>query len=584
MKKEYALIQGIAIFAISFHYPIIIFFFILFLCKQIYMAAMKLYFKKKGRLCTVRQTSLKVCNTIVNICLILLLLATNISYLEATLFTGIMTVCTCYSLIKYIILHISMLRDVEPPKKRKPIVLVVAILGLAAYIVIGGILPYTNEPEVSSEYKNAFNVEDFYSDTVSCDRAAIIEDNGDALEERIRLIENAEESIILSTFDICSDTAGKQVIAALKAAAHRGVKVKLLMDGFNFWTHMEGNPYFYALMDEPNIEIRIYNTANPLIPWKGMSRMHDKYIIADENVYLLGGRNTFNYFLGSQKSHKNHDRDVLVYNTGGAESSVYQLLDYFNDIWNMDCCRTWDYGILVTELPCVSKASKELDDIYSKMKAEHSDWFAAVDYTEITVAVDKITLLSNPTDLYAKEPWVFYGLCELMKNADEKVVIHTPYMICNDMMYDSFREICDNDVSVTVMTNSSTNNGNPFGAVDYILNKSKILGTGLNVLEYNGGISYHAKSITIDDNISIVGSFNMDMKSTYQDTELMLVVDSVELNSQLTDIMDTYHQDSDTAVLMEDELDKLFSSDVKASKKVIFFIIKIFDKWLRFLM
>ena len=80
------------------------------------------------------------------------------------------------------------------------------------------------------------------------------------------------------------------------------------------------------------------------------------------------------------------------------------------------------------------------------------------------------------------------------------------------------------------------------------------------------------------------GSFNMDMKSTYQDTELMLVVDSVELNSQLTDIMDTYHQDSDTAVLMEDELDKLFSSDVKASKKVIFFIIKIFDKWLRFLM
>ena len=50
MKKEYALIQGIAIFAISFHYPIIIFFFILFLCKQIYMAAMKLYFKKKGSL------------------------------------------------------------------------------------------------------------------------------------------------------------------------------------------------------------------------------------------------------------------------------------------------------------------------------------------------------------------------------------------------------------------------------------------------------------------------------------------------------------------------------------------------------
>ena len=35
----------------------------------------------------------------------------------------------------------------------------------------------------------------------------------------------------------------------------------------------------------------------------------------------------------------------------------------------------------------------------------------------------------------------------------------------------------------------------------------------------------------IDDSMSIVGSYNMDMRSTYQDTELMLAVDCPELNS-----------------------------------------------------
>jgi phosphatidylserine/phosphatidylglycerophosphate/cardiolipin synthase-like enzyme len=39
--------------------------------------------------------------------------------------------------------------------------------------------------------------------------------------------------------------------------------------------------------------------------------------------------------------------------------------------------------------------------------------------------------------------------------------------------------------------------------------------------------------VLIDDSISIVGSFNVDMRSCYLDTELMLVIDCKELNQQL---------------------------------------------------
>ena len=54
-----------------------------------------------------------------------------------------------------------------------------------------------------------------------------------------------------------------------------------------------------------------------------------------------------------------------------------------------------------------------------------------------------------------------------MKNAKERVKIHTPYIICNDMMYNTWEEIAQKVPDFSIMTNSVANNGNPFGAADY---------------------------------------------------------------------------------------------------------------------
>ena len=70
----------------------------------------------------------------------------------------------------------------------------------------------------------------------------------------------------------------------------------------------------------------IIRPINPLKPWKMMGRMHDKYLIADGKRYILGGRNTYNYFLGDFPGHKNYDRDVLVVcDEPEKENSVNQL-------------------------------------------------------------------------------------------------------------------------------------------------------------------------------------------------------------------------------------------------------------------
>ena len=134
----------------------------------------------------------------------------------------------------------------------------------------------------------------------------IIEKNPEALLQRVRLIQNAKEEIILSTFAFQSDESGKLILGALHDAADRGVHIRPLVDGMESWIDMEGNPYFYGLSSHENVEIKLYNKANPLKPWKMMGRMHDKYLIADGKTYILGGRNTYNYFLGDFPGHKCH--------------------------------------------------------------------------------------------------------------------------------------------------------------------------------------------------------------------------------------------------------------------------------------
>ena len=423
-------------------------------------------------------------------------------------------------------------------KRHKICKIILAILAVflcvAFYELIGICITYKKQPAVSDatikETQNIMSV----AGRENTERAVIIEKNSQALLERVRLIQNAKDEIILSTFAFKSDESGKLILGALHDAADRGVHVRILVDGMESWIDMEGNPYFYGLSSHENVEIKLYNKANPLKPWKTMGRMHDKYLIADGKIYILGGRNTYNYFLGDFPGHKNFDRDVLVVcDEPQKDNSVNQLWNYFETIWEQEDCRYFHNSKKLADRQSVKKAVLELQEGYQQYFDDNKERLCDTDYADETFETEKITLLSNPIHTRAKEPVVWYQLGELMKNAKECVKIHTPYIICNDMMYNTWEEIAQKVPDFSIMTNSVANNGNPFGAADYAKNRNRILETGINIWEYEGGYSYHGKSILIDDDLSVIGSFNMDMRSTYLDTELMLVIRSKEINKQL---------------------------------------------------
>ena len=234
------------------------------------------------------------------------------------------------------------------------------------------------------------------------------------------MLSQAKEEIILSTYDIKADISGKQVLATLLDAADRGVKVSIVTDGVPYVTSIWGNPYFLALAGQENVEIKIYNPLRFWQPRKLMGRLHDKYLIVDRSMYILGGRNTYDFFLGDQPGYQNYDWDMLVcVPEGKKDTSLEQVRDYFSSVWKISDCKLYGKSPIWKWNPSVKTAEGELRRRYKEIAKEHPDWIMEKDYTEETVEVKKMTLLSNPTHVYAKEPVVFYEMTELMKQAEK---------------------------------------------------------------------------------------------------------------------------------------------------------------------
>ena len=204
------------------------------------------------------------------------------------------------------------------------------------YTAIGLIiLPFYHKPTIQETEMTEGNC-----NIGSQERVRSIDTNKDALLWRLRLIEAAEERIVLATFDFRDDNSGQDIMSALLNAADRGVKVQILVDGINGGLWLTFSRNFHELTAHENVEVKLYNPINLLTSWKINYRMHDKYLIADDFAYILGGRNTDDLFLGDYAKSCNEDRDILVYEmVAGNGNSYIELQEYFEQVWNLPCCK-----------------------------------------------------------------------------------------------------------------------------------------------------------------------------------------------------------------------------------------------------
>lgn len=581
------LTQAAVFISLSFRYPTMRYLVILFVVKEMFMGVMGAVMLKKGSMMDGARWYGKLCTAVLYGAMFMLLLVVDLSYFAAGLIISICIIMNVFSFACYIVYYVRVLMNKPVTsgkiKMWKPVTTIIGFV--LVYVVINlaiAVVGSSKQPEYNGDKQVAMQSTD------GTERAVIVEDNSDALLSRVRMIQNAQSEIILSTFDFMSDESGRIMIGALCEAAEKGVKVEVLVDGFDGVLHMKWNPYFYALSANENVTLMMYNEINPFTMYKGMARMHDKYLVVDRQIYMLGGRNTFNYFLGDYSNYKNYDRDVLVWRRRPAaqqeNASVNELLAYYETVKNSGECSSFAHGKSLADRYCVKHAMERIEEEYEKYCSEHEELSDEYSYEDNTFQVESIALLSNPVNAGVKEPVVWHKLMSLIGSAKESVKLHTPYIICNDMMYDTIKDAAAGK-EVTVMTNSVANNGNSFGAADLEKNRERMLDTGVTLLEYDGGVSYHGKSMVIDDDISVVGSFNMDMRSAYLDTELMLVIKSDELNAQLRTIMSEYEKSAVTALPdgSYDNPNNVVPQEITTKRKVRKNIIKTLFYWARFL-
>lgn len=138
---------------------------------------------------------------------------------------------------------------------------------------------------------------------IAGNRLEVIETGSGRLRALLDLIEGASESIKILVYMFNADSAGETVRDALAAAAGRGVSVRLLVDGFG----SSASPKFFAPIESAGGDFCVFHASYGR---KYLLRNHQKLIIADDRVAIIGGANIDDTYLTD--SGRKHWRDLWL--------------------------------------------------------------------------------------------------------------------------------------------------------------------------------------------------------------------------------------------------------------------------------
>ena len=190
-----------------------------------------------------------------------------------------------------------------------------------------------------------------------------------AFNARLALMRHAQNTIDAQYYVLNRDLTGLIFLRELRAAAARGVRVRLLVDGL--YAPVSEDLYA-ALAVQPNFEVREFNPlparAGPL-PWRLMlslhdlrhinRRMHNKLLVADNSLAITGGRNVADEYFMLSESSNFVDIDMLV-----SGQAVGELSATFDDYWNSAQVRPM---AVLQPAPAPQDAARLLDAVFAPL-------------------------------------------------------------------------------------------------------------------------------------------------------------------------------------------------------------------------
>ncbi len=387
----------------------------------------------------------------------------------------------------------------------------------------------------------------------------------DAFGARLVLIDRAERSIDVQYFLMKPDLAGLVFAGKLMQAAERGVRVRFLLD--DIFTSVDDEA-LTILSQHPNIELRIFNPISrrglPALNYVGNfklanRRMHNKSFTVDNQIAIVGGRNIAEEYFQLDTTGEFIDFDMLA-----AGPVVKDISASFDTYWNHEL------AVPMSVLSDVKDAEK-LEVRHSKIEAHmqesgESIYGEAVN-TELMQNIfggqvapffaDARTIVDDPQKLLEKvspdQKIVAKAIADALRNAEEEIIIYTPYFIPGKAGMELIENVRAKGVRIVLITNSlASNNHTPVHSA-YSSYRKRLLMAGVELYEARADaaqvilddgskeleqLTLHTKGIIIDRRYTFVGSLNLDPRSIDINTEMGVMIDSMDLGTVLAENSD----------------------------------------------
>ena len=383
----------------------------------------------------------------------------------------------------------------------------------------------------------------------------------DALSARIGLIERAERSIDIQSYLIKDDVSGNLVALHLAAAADRGVRVRLLMDDA---LTEEVDAGLLSLDGHANIEVRVFNPfprrrsrlISLLANFNILNRrMHNKSFTADNQVTIVGGRNLADEYYQAGGKSEFIDEDLMAIG-----QVVNDVSDGFDEYWNSpEAIPMSAFRRLIAH----SDVSDSIEEARRFLDG-HPDasFLGSIDGRLIDDFVDgRLELVGAAVELVQDRPDKVQNfvrrrasvttayLQKMVSAAVEELIVISPYFVPQKQGVDFFAALVKRGVRVIIISNSLASTNHSSVHAVYARYRKPLLQQGVELyelrphfesMETDTTLTLHSKVATVDRKKLFVGSFNLDPRSLYLNTEMGMAVDSEELAADMaTSILDT---------------------------------------------
>ncbi|MDH8701634.1 cardiolipin synthase [Dysgonomonadaceae bacterium PH5-43] len=329
---------------------------------------------------------------------------------------------------------------------------------------------------VLPEYTNLVNLlkSNNRSPVFQGSKVEIITEGRRMFEALLDDINNAKHHIHIEFFIFNNDATGDVVKAMLMKKAREGIEVRFMYDSVANWKVPH---HFYKEMEDAGVEIAsLMETRFPLLQSSKINyRNHRKVVVIDGNTGYVGGMNISNdYSINPNWS----DRHLRIEGMGAHGLQASFMIDWYS-------------------------ARKHWKD-------KHLYFPPTSIYTNNLMQI----VTSGPFGEYSN---LLQATISLVLSAKKYIYLQTPYFLPTNSLFEVLQIACLSGIDVRLMVSKKSDSPyiDPASHSYY----ESLLKAGMKIYE-NRDKFIHAKTIVVDDYVSVVGSCNLDFRSLETNFEI----------------------------------------------------------------